>query len=156
MYRDIKSLRISNFDLDGIKARLRESIFSSYGETSKFMENNLNKAEFDTLKSLIRNKELIIQKTDKGNNVVLLNRKDYISKMKLILADTSEFEKIQVDDSKVINQLNHMENKIIQLLIKSTMNVTLQVQNQIFYMVFVKFTKVLLMESHLFVLYCQL
>ena len=156
MYRDIKSLRISNSDLDGIKARLRESIFSSYGETSKFMENNLNKAEFDTLKSLIRNKELIIQKTDKGNNVVLLNRKDYISKMKLILADTSEFEKIQVDDSKVINQLNHMENKIIQLLIKSTMNVTLQVQNQIFYMVFVKFTKVLLMESHLFVLYCQL
>ena len=156
MYRDIKSLRISNSDLDGIKARLRESIFSSYGETSKFMENNLNKAEFDTLKSLIRNKELIIQKTDKGNNVVLLNRKDYISEMKLILADTSEFEKIQVDDSKAINQLNHMENKTIQLLIKSTMNVTLQVQNQIFYMVFVKFTKVLLMESHLFVLYCQL
>ena len=156
MYRDIKSLRISNSDLDDIKARLRESVFSSYRETSKFMENNLNKAEFDTLKSLIRNKEQIIQKTDKRNNVVLLNRKDYISKMKLILADTSEFEKIQVDDTKVINQLNHMENKIIQLLRKSTMNVTLQVQNQIFYMVFVKSTKVLLMESHLFVLYCQL
>ena len=137
MYRDIKSLRISNSDLDDIKARLRESVFSSYRETSKFMENNLNKAEFDTLKSLIRNKEQIIQKTDKRNNVVLLNRKDYISKMKLILADTSEFEKIQVDDTKVINQLNHMENKIIQLLRKSTMNVTLQVQNQIFYMVFV-------------------
>ena len=55
------------------------------------MENNLPKAEFDALKSLIRNKELIILKADKDNTVVLLNRKDYISKMKLILADTSKF-----------------------------------------------------------------
>ena len=38
------------------------------------MENNLPKADFDALKSLIRNKEMIIQKTDKGNTVVLLNR----------------------------------------------------------------------------------
>ena len=94
MYRDINSLRISNFDLDCIRARLRDSAFLSYKETSKFMENNLSKAGFDALKSLIRNKELIIQKADKDNTVVLLNRKDYISKMKLILADTSKFKKI--------------------------------------------------------------
>ena len=55
------------------------------------MENNLPKAEFDALKSLIRNKELIILKADKDNTVVLLNRKDYISKVKLILADNSKF-----------------------------------------------------------------
>ena len=116
LYRDINSLRISNFDLDCIKARLRDSTFSSYKETSKFMEKNLPKAEFDALKSLIRNKELIIQKADKGNTVVLLNRKDYISKMKLILADTSKFKKIQIDDSKVLNHLIHMENKIVELL----------------------------------------
>ena len=39
------------------------------------MEKNLLKAEFDALKSLIRNKELIIQKANKGNIEVLLNRK---------------------------------------------------------------------------------
>ena len=72
-------------------------------ETSKFMENDLPKAEFDALKSLMRNKELIIQKAGKGNIVVLLNRKDCISKIKLILADTSKFKKIQIDVSKVIN-----------------------------------------------------
>ena len=55
------------------------------------MKNNSRKAEFGALKSLIRNTELIIQKDDKGNTVVLLNKKDYISKMKLILADTSKF-----------------------------------------------------------------
>ena len=40
------------------------------------MEINLPKAEFNALKSLIRNKELIIQKADKGNTVVRLNRKN--------------------------------------------------------------------------------
>ena len=46
------------------------------------MENNLPKSQLVALKSLFRNKELIIQKFDKDNTVVLLNRKDYISKTK--------------------------------------------------------------------------
>ena len=80
------------------------------------MENNLPKAKFDALKSLIKNKELIIQKAEKGNAVVLLNRKSYISRTKLILADTSKFKKIQIDDSKLLNHLLYMKNKIVQLL----------------------------------------
>ena len=72
------------------------------------MENNLPKAELDALKSLIRNKEMIIQKADEGNTAILLGRKDYISKMKLILANTSKFKKIEIDDSKVLNHLIHM------------------------------------------------
>ena len=83
-----------------------------------FVENNLRKAEFDTLKSLMRNKELIIQKADMGNTVVLLNRKDYISKMKLIFADTLKFKKTQIDGSKVLNHLIQMENNIVELLTK--------------------------------------
>ena len=54
-----------------------------------------------TIKSLIKNIELIIQKADKGNTVVLLNRKNYISKMKMTLVDNSKFNKIQIDDGKV-------------------------------------------------------
>ena len=82
------------------------------------MENNLPEAEFDALKSLIRNKELIIQKADKANTVVLVNRKNYISKMKLNLANTSRFKKIQIDGSKVLNHLIHMENEIVEFLKK--------------------------------------
>ena len=41
---------------------LRDYAFPSYKGAGKFMENNLSKAELDALKSLIRNKELIIQK----------------------------------------------------------------------------------------------
>ena len=109
------------------------------------MENDLPKADFDALKSLIRNKELIIQKTDRDNTVVLLNKKDYISKMKVILADTPKIKKIQIDDSKVVNNLIHMEKQLLHFsknlkknktfLIKSTINYTLQVQDQVFYKV---------------------
>ena len=66
-----------------------------------------------TLKTLISNKELTIQKVDKGNTVVLRNRKDYIFKMKLILADTSKFKKIQIDDSKVLNHLIKWKIKLL-------------------------------------------
>ena len=106
------------------------------------MENDLPKADFDALKSLIRNKELIIQKTDRDNTVVLLNKKDYISKMKVILADTPKIKKIQIDDSKVVNNLIHMEKQLLHFsknlkknktfLIKSTIDYTLQVQDQVF------------------------
>ena len=66
----------------------------------------------------MRNKELIFQKADMGNTVVLLNRKDHISKMKLIFADTLKFKKTQIDGSKVLNHLIQMENNIVELLIK--------------------------------------
>ena len=36
--------------------------------------------------------------------------------MKLILADTLKFKKIQIDGSKVLNHLIHMENKIAELV----------------------------------------
>ena len=62
--------------------------------------------------------KMIIQKPHKGNTVILLNRKDCISKVKLILADSSKFAKIEIEDSKALNHLIHMENKIVELLKK--------------------------------------
>ena len=63
----------------------------------KLVNFNLPKAELDALRSLFRNKELINEKTHKGNTVVLLNRTDFISKMQLILPDIEKFKKIQID-----------------------------------------------------------
>ena len=73
LYRDVDSLEVSNLDKEFIKSRLRDSAFSSYKDTSKTFEN-LPKTEFDALKILLKNKD-IIQKADKGNTVVILNRK---------------------------------------------------------------------------------
>ena len=98
------------------------------------MENNLLKTESDALKSIIGNKKLIIQKAAKGNTVVLLNRKDYISKMILILVNISKFKKIQIDDSKVPNHSIHMENKFVELLkkLKEKQDVSDKVYNELY------------------------
>ena len=87
LYRDVDSLEVSNLDKEFIKSRLRDSAFASYKDTGKTLEKNLPKEEFDALKILLKNKGIIVQKADKGNTVVTLNRKDYVCKMKNILND---------------------------------------------------------------------
>ena len=89
LYRDVDSLEVSNLD-----KQLRHSAFSWYKDTSKSFEKNLPKAEFDALKILLKNRYIIIQKADKGNTVVILNREDYVCKMKNILNDSSKFPKV--------------------------------------------------------------
>ena len=87
LYRDVDSLEVFNLDKEFIKSRLRDSAFSSYKDTCKTFEKHLPKAEFDALKILLKNKD-IIKKADKGNTIVILNRKDYACKMKNILNDS--------------------------------------------------------------------
>ena len=111
-------------------------------------------------------KELIFHKADSGNTVVLLNRKYYISKMKSIVANTSKFKKIQIDDSKVLNHLIQRKTKLLnfsknlkknkKFLVQATIDYTLQVQAQAYHTLFVKYKKVLLMTFYLFDLYYQL
>ena len=56
--------------------------------------------EFDALKITLKNKDIIGQKADKGNTVAILNRKDYVRKMKNILNDRSKLQKVYIDDKK--------------------------------------------------------
>ena len=116
LYRDVDSLEVSNLDKEFIKSRLRDSAFSPCKDTSKTFEKNLPKAEFDALKILLKNKDIIIQKADKGNIVVILNRKDYVCKMKNILNDNSKFYKVYLDHDKILNHLIQMENRVTDVL----------------------------------------
>ena len=75
LYRDVDFLEVANLDKEFIKSRLRDSAFSSYKDTGKTFEKNLPKAEFDALKILLKNKDIIVQKADKGNTVVILTEK---------------------------------------------------------------------------------
>ena len=75
------SLQVSNFDKGFMKSRLRDSAFSSYKDTGKTLEK-----------------------------IVILNRKYYICKMKIILYDKSKFQKVYRDHDKILNHLTHVEN----------------------------------------------
>ena len=62
-----------------------------------------------------------MQKADKGNSVVLVNKADYIKRMKEHLLDVS-LKKITFEPGKEINLLLQHEGKLIEFLkqVKST------------------------------------
>ena len=113
---EVDSLEVSNLNKEFIKSRLRDSAFSSYKDTGKTFEKNLPKADFDALKILLKNKHIIVQKSDKGNTVVILNRKDHVCKMKNILNDSSKFHKVYLDHDKISNHLIHVGNRVTDVL----------------------------------------
>ena len=49
------------------------------------------------LRNLRKNKDIVITKPDKGNGVVILNRKLYNNAIEEIISDTSKFEKLSED-----------------------------------------------------------
>ena len=49
------------------------------------------------LRNLRKNKDIIITKLDKGNGVVILDRKLYDNTIQKIISDSSKFEKLNED-----------------------------------------------------------
>ena len=66
-------LLFRDIDLLDIQGRLRDCAFTSYRDVGKNTDKNLSKEEQFALITLIKNKDLVIQKAGKGNTVVILN-----------------------------------------------------------------------------------
>ena len=64
-----------------IKARLLDTALTSYQNffSAKDPSENLTPSEFKALKRLSKHKNIVIQKADKGNTVVILDKCSYIS-----------------------------------------------------------------------------
>ena len=67
-----------------------------------FVPQNMSKQEFTALQNLSKNKDLIIQKSDKGNSVVIVQRQDYLEKMNEILSDQKKFSKVSWKDDTLL------------------------------------------------------
>ena len=57
-----------------------------------------------------------IQKSDKGNSVVLLDKDKYLQGMSKILNNNAKFEMLQFDHDKELNYILNLEKKIINVL----------------------------------------
>ena len=80
-------------EFDMFKSDLRNFAYSSirfYNRRNKKLEN-ITEEEHQALVELSAIDSLIIQKADKGNVIVLIDRNSYISKMEFLLNDTSKF-----------------------------------------------------------------
>ena len=82
------------------------------------MPQNLSKEEFTALQNLSKNKDFIIQKSDKGNCVVNVQRQDYLEKVNDILSDQKKFSKVNLKDDTLLNFANNQEKHIDKVLKK--------------------------------------
>ena len=62
----------------------------------------LSKEHFERLTEIRRNKDIILLRPDKGSGIVLLDRAEYVSKMKEVLQDTSKFTKTEGEKDKTV------------------------------------------------------
>ena len=89
LYRDIKDLDLSNEKTNFLKAKIKDCALSSFKlYNEKGAVSCLNKGEISALKTLSKNNYLFMQKSDKGNSIVLINKSDYLDKMYNILSDS--------------------------------------------------------------------
>ena len=76
---DIRNLDVlPNEDLDFLKAKTKEVALSSYRTYNDNVPQNVSNDEFIALQSLSKSKDLIDQKSDKGNSVEIVGWQDYI------------------------------------------------------------------------------
>ena len=116
-YRNIPNLGIlSNEDLDFVKTRTKEAALSSYRNYNNKGPQHLSKEEFRALQNLRKNKNIVIQKSDKGNSIVVVDKVDYLDKMKNLLNDTRKCEKINLINDGILNLAINQEKRVGNIL----------------------------------------
>ena len=102
-----------------IKSGLKNAAFSSLHHYNNVPPKSpLSKAEFLALKRLSKMKNLVIQKADKGNSIVVMEKAAYIQKMDLIISDASKFTCLKVEKGKELNFIEGCEKKVRNCLNK--------------------------------------
>ena len=80
-YRNIRNLGIfSNEGLGFVKTRTKEAILSSHRNYNNNVPQHLSKEKSLALQNLRKSKNIVTQKSDKGNSVVITDRADYLDK----------------------------------------------------------------------------
>ena len=69
-FRDTLSLETSHLDCEILTSRLQNLAFSSFKTYNSSRKPNLTPEEFESLLKLSKNKNVVIQKSDKGNSLI--------------------------------------------------------------------------------------
>ena len=113
LYRDTLQFNLPSEKRDLLKNKLKDICFSTLNSYNFDKVNtNLTESESKALKELIRRKDLVIQKADKGNTVVITDRENYLKGIKSLLSDNTKFIPLNIDQSKWLNYIVNLEKKL--------------------------------------------
>ena len=116
LFKEVKDLKFHNGDIDRFKTELKHLSYTTYHNYNFKGELNISQHEYSLLVS--KNKDIVIQITDKGNAIVLINRVDYDNSMLGILSDTNKFAEVTIPPNKtVVNLILSQEQQVIDFLL---------------------------------------
>ena len=122
-YRNTRSLEVlSNEDLDFVKTKTKETALFSFRQYNKSPQQNLSKEELAALASLSKNKDIVIQKSDKGNSVVIVDNETYIKRMENLLSNERVTLKNDAFLNFVVNQGKHIDTIFKNLVDSNSMS----------------------------------
>ena len=97
LYREVNDFSKDSSDKELLKSKLNELSLSSHRRLKyNAPEENLSKKELESLKNLSKNPDIVIQKSDKGNSVVILDKKVYLQKIKEMLNKNNQLLKLSI------------------------------------------------------------
>ena len=70
---------------------------------NKKFKRNLKKEEWTAITTLRNNRDIVIKPADKGGNIVIMNREDYIKEGLKQLSDTNYYEMLEEDPTQNYN-----------------------------------------------------
>ena len=95
-----------------MKTKTKETALSLFRQYKKNPQQNLSKQELTALTNLSKNKDIVIQKSDKGNSVVIVDKDTYIKRMENLLSDQRKFEKVTLKNDAFLNFVVNQEKRI--------------------------------------------
>ena len=87
---------LSFFNLRRYDIKLSSLDFVGFCVSFLNLVSSETKEEWEALTDLRKDDSIIITKPDKGNGVVIVNKLDYLNKMKLLVSDETKFTKAKL------------------------------------------------------------
>ena len=101
LYRKVRDFSKDSSDKEILKSKLKELGLSSNRRLKyNVLGEKLSKKEFESLKNRSKYPDIVIQKSDKGSSVVILDNKVYLEEMKEMLNKNDQFLKFSIQEEE--------------------------------------------------------
>ena len=88
---------------DFVKTKVKETALLPFKQNNKNSQQSISKEELAALTNLSKNKDIVIQKFDKGNSVIIVGKETYIKKMENLLSNQRKFERTTLKNDAFVN-----------------------------------------------------
>ena len=83
-----------------------------FKQNNKNSQQSIYKEELAALTNLSKNKDIVIQKFDKGNSVIIVDKETYIKKMENLLSNQRKFERTTLKNDAFVNFVVNQKKRI--------------------------------------------